>query len=309
MTESTLIRIPCQPHDILNWEIQTQEARGALQLNKKIIWEFDLGLKTPFFPLEDELHFHSLSLALSAFTKEIWPQFQEHTAGVVLYRGSADFSSFFKWTERQEANWVSWKEGRADSKEAHLRRLFCAEAFSSYFQMLAHKLPDELPLTVVLDASYTGTLAEGVHLLFSDRFEYFVLEIENFPNFSKEAKLGICLPQDLFCGQAQLARMDELFVSLKQPFRIVFESFLSEQWEGLESLYVFSDALTVQGKRKLMGFCASGGTVITEGDSLNLLNEISSVDYFKEIGAEGFEPPAYWSQTSRASQAALYPDK
>ncbi len=27
------------------------------------------------------------------------------------------------------------------------------------------------------------------------------------------------------------------------------------------------------------------------------------------IGAEGFEPPAYWSQTSRASQAALYPDK
>lgn len=31
-------------------------------------------------------------------------------------------------------------------------------------------------------------------------------------------------------------------------------------------------------------------------------------DLEKSIGVEGFEPPAYWSQTSRASQAALYPD-
>ena len=29
----------------------------------------------------------------------------------------------------------------------------------------------------------------------------------------------------------------------------------------------------------------------------------------KNIGVEGFEPPTYWSQTSRASQAALYPGK
>lgn len=27
------------------------------------------------------------------------------------------------------------------------------------------------------------------------------------------------------------------------------------------------------------------------------------------FGAEGFEPPAYWSQTSRANQAALCPEK
>lgn len=276
MTESAFIQIPCQTHDTLNWDAQTRQAISAQQLKKKIIWEFDLGLKAPFFPLEDELHFQSLSLALSAFTKNVWPQFQEQTAGAVLYRGSADFSSFFKWTERQEANWISWKEGKPESKEDHLRRLFSAEAFSSYFQMLAHKLPDELPLTIVLDARHTGTLAEGAHLLFSDRFEYFVLEIENFPPVSKEAKLGVCLPQDLFCGKAQLARMDQLFASLTQPYRIVFESFLSEQWEGLESLYVFSDALTVQGKRKLMGFCASGGTVITEGDPLGLPNEINS---------------------------------
>ncbi len=29
---------------------------------------------------------------------------------------------------------------------------------------------------------------------------------------------------------------------------------------------------------------------------------------FKIFGAEGFEPPTYWSQTSRASQTALCPD-
>lgn len=30
---------------------------------------------------------------------------------------------------------------------------------------------------------------------------------------------------------------------------------------------------------------------------------------FHNFGAEGFEPPAYWSQTSRASQTALCPVK
>lgn len=27
------------------------------------------------------------------------------------------------------------------------------------------------------------------------------------------------------------------------------------------------------------------------------------------VGVEGFEPPTYWSQTSRASRTALYPDR
>ena len=86
---------------------------------------------------------------------------------------------------------------------------------------------------------------------------------------------------------------------------MIEELFLTESWEGVDRLYVLSEATTSQGKRKLLGFCAAGGTVIVEGESLGLPNEV----LVKNFGAEGFEPPAYWSQTSRASQTALCPAK
>ncbi len=261
MKKKTCIRIPAQPHELLDWQKQKEEALKAIESGRQIVWEFDLGLNAPYFPLEDELRYQSLSLAMSGFTNEIWPQFQEKTAGAILFRGSADFSHFFQWSEKQEANWNIWKEGRL-SEEGHLRRLFCAEAFAAYFQMLAHKLPDELPLTLELDVRPIGTLAQTYHLLSPERFEHFLLEIEGLPETAKEANIGICFPQDALCSQDVLNRLDLLFASLKIPHRVVYESTLSEQWEGLDTLYVFPDSLSVQGKRKLMGFSAAGGLVI-----------------------------------------------
>src|SRR5690349_7170690 len=125
-----IIRLPAQPHETLSWA------------EENITWEFDLGLEAPYFPLEDELRFQSLALALTKFTNDVWPRFKDQTEGADLYRGSVDFSTFFSWTETQEANWRAWRADQPDAPEEHLRRLFCAEAFIAYFQMLAHKLPD-----------------------------------------------------------------------------------------------------------------------------------------------------------------------
>ena len=80
----------------------------------------------------------------------------------------------------------------------------------------------------------------------------------------KEAQFGICFPSDVFCSGAILDRIDRYLAALKTPYRVVFESLLSEQWEGLDSLTVWPDGLSVQGKRKLMGFRAAGGTVLDE---------------------------------------------
>src|SRR5690242_18282290 len=75
------ILIPAQPHESLEWLKQKEEAARAAESGQKIVWEFDLGLNAPFFPLEDELRFNALALALSSFAKEFWPLFQESTAG------------------------------------------------------------------------------------------------------------------------------------------------------------------------------------------------------------------------------------
>jgi hypothetical protein len=263
------MKLSARPHDDLDWKIEGNPE----------IFEFDLGLHLPFFPLEDELHFQALSLALTHFTKEVWPKFPDSKA--ILYRGSADFSQFFKWSEAQEANFLIWREDRPKTNEAHLKRLFCAESFVTYFQMLAHRLPDELPLTLILDPKGTGTLAETLHLLSPERFEHFHVE----SGLHYDSNLGICFPTELECGDEILEKIDLLLKQLPS-FRPVYESMLTEQWDGLDEILVFDNSLTVQGRRKLKGFEAAGG---------------------KTIGAEGFEPPTYWSQTSRASQAALYP--
>lgn len=266
------MKLPAKPHDDLHWHIE-----GSPK-----IFEFDLGLHEPYFPLEDELHFQALSAALTHFSKEIWPQCPESSA--ILYRGSADFSISFRWTEVQEANYKIWKENHPPAVESHLKRLFCTEAFVTYFQMLAHRLPDELPITLILDLQNTGTLAETLHLLSPERFDHFTLHT----GLSFSSPLGVCFPPDRECSGEILQRMDFLLTTLPS-FRPVYEPLLTEQWDGLDEIIVFADALTPQGERKLKGFQAAGGSVT------------------RIFGAEGFEPPTYWSQTSRASQTALYP--
>jgi len=100
------IELPCQPHHTLDW---SQELALAKETNQKIVWYFNLGLEDPFFPWEEELRFSALALALQQFTKEVWPHFQEKTLALSLYRGAM-------------------------------------VDFVIYFQMLAHKLPDEAPI-------------------------------------------------------------------------------------------------------------------------------------------------------------------
>ncbi len=229
----------------MNWKIEGNPS----------VFEFDLGLHEPYFPLEDELYFNSLGVALSHFTKEVWPLFPQ--ARGILFRGKADFSSFFRWTESQEANYRIWKENLPHNDEIHLKRLFCAEAFVNYFQMLAHKLPDELPLTLVLNAENTGSLAQTLHLLSPERFEHFHLE----SGFQFESNVGVCFPPDSECSRQVLDTLDILLRKLPS-YKAVYEPLLTEQWDGLDQIYVLPNALTQRGKRKLMGFKAAGGEVI-----------------------------------------------
>jgi hypothetical protein len=65
------------------------------------------------------------------------------------------------------------------------------------------------------------------------------------------------------------------------PFRIVPEYYLINQWDGLDSLIVLSSTINAQAKRKLQGFCAAGGTILTLGELLDLPHEIPFADYVK----------------------------
>lgn len=165
------------------------------------------------------------------------------------------------------------------------------EEFCNYCQMLSAHLPDELPITLLLRGRESGVILA--------RFEHFQVVFEEGEGIvwnEKEifvvpfqTRIGVCVPEE----ETDLSH-------LPFPYRIIPERFLNEKWMELDYLYVFSRFVTPRGRRMLQGFCAAGGIVVTEGELLGLANE---------IGAEGFEPPAYWSQTSRASQTALCPEE
>lgn len=264
LVSCSFISLPCRPSDSLDWEIP--------EVSGQIIWRFELGLEDLYFPLEDEMRFESLRLALEKFSREIWPKFQDRTQGVILYQGTADFSLKFLWTERQETNWSLWLQERPNGSEKHLKRLFCADAFVHYFQMLSYRLPDELPAYLFLDGSGIGTLAERHHLVSKGRFEHFQLAVKGIPNFrgldwsgeklGDEALVGVCFPEEEICDQKTLEKIDELMKKISGEFRVIHEPFLTEEWDGVDVLHVLKEAIGSRGERKLMGFKAAGGKVI-----------------------------------------------
>lgn len=246
-----MITLPSRASDTLEWDLNSIP-------DGEILWRFQLGLEDPFFSLDDEMVFESLSLALKKFSKEVFPQFQDRTKGAILYQGTADFASTYMWTEKQCRNW----EERGASDTPYHRRIFCADSFSHYFQMLSHSLPDEMPIYLYLDATNLGTLAERHQLLSRARFEHFIVVPQGLPHTSTEASpRALCLPEERMCSERILARLNKKMEEIEKPFRVISEAFLTEDWEGVDILYVLKDTLTVQGERKLKGFEATGGII------------------------------------------------
>lgn len=255
-----------RPSDSLQWTLPEKIA--------PIVWRFDLGLEDPFFPIEDPLCFQALTLGLKKFTQEVWPHYQEVTKGAILYQGSADFSECFQWTEKQKENWNLWLEERGEGDERELRRLFCADAYAHYFQMLAHQLPDELSLYLLFDSAGIGSLAHRYQLLSKERFEHFLVAVKGLDHFNGLIWTGetvqlaplsseaLCFPEERKCDSAILHRLNDWMNHHPHPFRVLLEAFLTEDWEGVDRLYVLKESLTVQGVRKLKGFEAAGGTII-----------------------------------------------
>ena len=200
---------------------------------------------------------------------------KERSLGAILYRGPAVFSEYFLWTDLQKEQFQQVRELDEEN--------FCIDAFSSYFQLLAHSLPDELPLALCFDARQIPSRARMLNLLSKEKFEHFLLVVraERWPMpglcwddsslgvFSlPKHSLGVCLPRSALMTKARLQQFDQVLDELDAAgiaFRVLNEDFLAEQWEGLDEIYVcFPDILSLQGQRKLRGFCAAGGKLLKE---------------------------------------------
>lgn len=250
----------------LDWEEGKLLAQKAQKHNKMIVWDIDLGLFDRLqFPFSNQPQFSSLALALNHFKEYLWEEFRSMTLGLSLYRGSSD--PFSK------------------DKEA-----------IDYLEILADQLPGDLPLLLFLDVSDSSE-EQQLEQLNPGRWQRFHLftkgsllpfnhfgwetatskgysgtkEKEILPS-SEEPLYGICLPNQgpfasLLKGIAFLRRSNLLF-------KIISEQFLTAEWNGLDYLFYSGLNASFEEKRKLLGFAAAGGILVSTDELLGLPNEI-----------------------------------
>jgi hypothetical protein len=292
----TLLILPARADHDLQWDREKERARKALSEGKSICWELDFG---PCPSLFDPASFALRRSTIDHFVKDVFEMFKGDTSGVILYRQSGDLLSSVVWSAEEEEKYLEWAQDlRVEEAGTHEKRVFCIDLLTAYLHRLVSLLPEALPAFAAFDASYLKSEAEVAQLFSLERFSHLEPLIAGKRDLMRKrgaqiaAQVAVCLPNDAHCTAKIRQRLDRQFAELDREgvaFRVIPESLLNEQWDGIETLVVVKEGVSSQGKRMLQGFEASGGSV-------------------KTIGAEGFEPPTHCSQSSCASQTALCSD-
>jgi hypothetical protein len=312
---SVKITLNGKVNSALKWEKEVHTAARKIQKGLRILWELDLGLFDQLkYPLGNQSQFLSLTLALEHFCKTVWEEFSAHSIGVVLYRGAADFSLGFQWDAELEQNlrhWLSDRSGElshlntyASTDTTHtlvgslpegkrLLSLFCRDAGAQFFEHLADYLPQQMDQFLILEQTDLPQSAlTAAQLCVQERFARFkLLGLEKdvgyigrkLPAMPQEVKVGVCLPPlAVYAWEPELEHALTLLQARGVSYRALSESHLTIGWDGLDYLVAAARLVTPQGRRRLCGFCAAGGTVVALGESLGLPQEATLEQLFKE---------------------------
>jgi hypothetical protein len=320
-SNAALLRLPALLKDDLDWSKEKEMAKELSLAGKYLFWELDLGLSSFQFSPEDTASFYAFSLVIEEFCKQLWPIFENRTFGVSIYRGFFDPMRSFP-IARWEAGFCQWALERGlkqqtipqSDRALYYYELYCAQALSEYLHRLVSFLPDAAMPFALIDISAIASAAWASQFFSKARFEHLNLVIRGAkapfsgicweegheaqgwlgsssnshnligPGITAPA-IGVLLPEDDKIDALLIQRLDSLLFDLMKKgvaFRVVSEEKLTEQWDGLDKLIVFSSALSTQGKRKLLGFLAAGGEVATIGDRIGLPEEeLLSQDVFR----------------------------
>lgn len=231
-----------------------------------------------------------------------------------------DIESLSKVTHIEALDFASLTSAKLSTSRIgrDLLRLFAHDVIGEYLGLLASNIPDNLPLFLLFDASHIQDAFLVIQLLSKERYPRFIIGVKHdtrckgnqflggevswndIPTergciareiparylFDKP-KLGYCLPQMSQCrlsSATELKHALHVLLSYKIPFRVIPELELSAEWEGLDYLIVDTQLVEIQFKRRLQGFCAAGGTIVTLGHPLGFSQEISFDQFLSGMG-------------------------
>ncbi len=298
------VRVPLdgKAQSDLNWRESIEHAYKYRANGLKLLWDIDLGLFSRLSqPFSESSQLQTLRLGVQHFADTVWSIFSDDTLGIVVYRGPLDLSSRFPWDVGIQEAFEQWKLDVAPDDETQaLARIFCRNACSQYLGALVSAgLPGNLQPILLFDSSSIKSPREGLELLHRECWDRFAMIIKQSPIpelglswdsgqspygfFGRQqfdvandepAKIGLLLPGfDVVSNEVEQA-LDTVLQKIPRP-RVIAEEFLTSQWDGLDQLIVISAAVGPMVLRKLQGFCAAGGQVVTVGTALGLSGEMS----------------------------------
>lgn len=256
-----LIRLDASDRSLLNWQNEIAMTQKAIQKGFKIFWELDFGLSGS---LDDETRFLSLQLNIHHFNDTIWSPFQENSCGVALYRGKLEISkheillNYLKSLAAQFPTTVKpfiFLEIPTDLDLEHYFRLMASGDFGFLTPIVKGSFAETYPLALASLAWGHGASPLG----------FCSAKLENVLPQTRVSH-AICFPKEGKWEQIHKAIqfLDPL------PFRMIPESLLTQEWDGIDQLIIFSDAHPEQVKRSIRGFVAAGGMVLDFSKRTNI---------------------------------------
>jgi hypothetical protein len=188
-----------------------------------------------------------------------------------------------------------------------LLSLFCQNIAVEYIGLLTNCLPDNIPRYILLNASSIAEdLLWQMRMLNPEKFDPVTLCIRGavLPIVSmgweigaphgfigmhcpsdvrlEKTLIGVCIPSVGLYSPAQYGNLGEALTVLMRKhlsFRLIPESRLMTDWDGLDYILFVPEGLSFLGKRQLQGFCAAGGTAVTVGEKAGLPQEIDFIEF------------------------------
>lgn len=189
--------------------------------------------------------------------------------------------------------------------------LFCRDLHFEYLGLLGMHLPDTLPLYLHLDGgSLSESLPSQLACLNPESLGRFTPILKNSPFLfdavgreiprvrgysgmvlrslpeTCDETIGVCIPPSSVYSRIPYEELADAMTALQRKnssYKMISENQLTARWDGLDILIYSPKGLTSAGKRKLLGFCAAGGEVISTAELSGFGQERSFADLIKKL--------------------------
>ena len=219
----------------------------------------------------------------------------------------ANFQSWlkegFETPDLIEKSVVSFEAFSQYNVSIELLQLYACDVAIDFLDMLIQPICEEIECFAMVDCSKISNCLLQARLLSSERCDrlHFIVKNSSVPpqglawdgeitpygycgagneSTFKEEKpsIGICIPEVSMINSKFYIGLESAIAFLiekKKDFRVVSEANLTVEWDGLDILIVNRSGLSPYGFRKLQGFCAAGGLVVSVEGALGLSKEVS----------------------------------